>query len=224
MMETILVVEDDKELQKFLLELLLEEGFSAKGVSEGSKVIDMIEKTNPDLVLLDLGLPDITGETVCKEIKKGYSDLPVIMLTAKSAVSDIVEGLNTGADDYVTKPFVAEELLARIKAKLRKNSDKTKIIVGDLELDQQSFEVKRGDREISLTPQEFKLLQYLMSNAGRVLTREMILNKIWLFSSDVGTRVVDVYIGYLRKKIDSGHEKQLIQSVRGFGYTIRSSK
>lgn len=221
MMETVLVVEDDKELQKFLLELLLDEGFSAKGVSEGSKVIDMIEKTNPDIVLLDLGLPDIAGETVAKEIRKSYSDLPIIMLTAKSAVSDIVHGLNLGADDYVTKPFVAEELIARVKTRLRKNGDKTQIKVGDLELDQQSFEVKRAGQEISLTPQEFKLLQYLMSNAGRVLTREMILNKIWLFSTDVGTRVVDVYIGYLRKKIDSGHEKQLIHSVRGFGYTIK---
>ncbi|MBX4205955.1 response regulator transcription factor [Candidatus Microgenomates bacterium] len=221
MMETILIVEDDKELQKFLLELLLEEGFSAKAVSEGSKVMDMIEKTNPDLILLDLGLPDIAGETVAKEIKKSYSETPVVMLTAKSAISDIVEGLNIGADDYITKPFVAEELIARLKARLRKNATGNKIKVNDLELDQQSFEVKRAGKEISLTPQEFKLLQYLMSNAGRVLTREMILNKIWLFSTDVGTRVVDVYIGYLRKKIDSGHDKQLIHSVRGFGYTIK---
>ena len=221
MLETILVVEDDRELQRFLLELLLEEGFSAKGVSEGSRVIDMIEKTNPNLILLDLGLPDITGETVCKEIKKSYATLPIIMLTAKSAVTDIVEGLNIGADDYVTKPFAAEELIARIKARLRKNGNQTKLKVGDLELDQQTFSVKRAGKEISLTPQEFKLLQYLMSNSGRVLTREMILNKIWLFSTDVGTRVVDVYIGYLRKKIDLGYEKKLIHSIRGFGYTVK---
>lgn len=222
MLESILIVEDDRELQKFLTELLLEEGYSAKAVSEGSKVMGAIEKLSPELVLLDLGLPDVAGESICREIKKIYPELPVIILTAKADVSDIVQGLEIGADDYVTKPFSSEVLLARIKARLKKQGKNVNILkAGDLELNQQTYEIKRAGKLIPLTPQEFKLLQYLLSNKNRVLTREMILNKVWLFTSDVGTRVVDVYVGYLRKKIDSGHKKKLIQSVRGFGYTIK---
>lgn len=222
MASTILVVEDDQGLQKYLKELLLDNGYSVQVAPDGVQALNMINKMVPDLVVLDLGLPNMSGEAVCMEIRKKYPDLRVIILTAKDSISDIVEGLNLGADDYMTKPFVADEFLARIKARLRytMNSD-NKLKVGDLELDNKTLEVKRDDKLISLTPQEFKLLQYLMNNPGRVLTREMILNRVWLYSPDIETRVVDVYMGYLRSKIDQGFEKKLLHSVRGFGYMIK---
>ena len=173
-------------------------------------------------MVLDLGLPNMSGEAVTSEVRKKYPELPVIILTAKDSISDIVQGLNLGADDYMTKPFVADEFLARIKARLRRTENgETKLTVADLILDNKTLEVKRGEKIIQLTPQEFKLLQYLMSNKGRILTREMILNRIWLYSSEIETRVVDVYMGYLRKKIDTGFSKKLLHSVRGFGYVIK---
>jgi DNA-binding response OmpR family regulator len=222
MAKSIVLIEDDAGLQKYIRELLLEHGFSVSNAATGVAARDLVAKVNPDLVILDLGLPDISGETLCSELKKNSPNLPIIILTAKSGVENVVQGLDLGADDYITKPFIADELLARIKARLRQSGNvNTQLKVGDLELDTQTLEVKRGGREIKLTPQEFRLLQYLMSNVNRVLTREMILNRLWLSSPDIETRVVDVYIGYLRKKVDSGFKKKLIHSVRGFGYTIK---
>ena len=222
MVNTVLVVEDDQGLQKYLKELLLDNGHSVQTSADGIAALNTIEKTIPDLVILDLGLPNMSGEAVCLEIRKKYPELPVIILTAKDSISDIVQGLNLGADDYMTKPFVADELLARIKARLRQNSNGDAAMkVGDLELDNKTLEVKRAGKPIQLTPQEYKLLQYLMSNKGRILTREMILNRVWLYSPDIETRVVDVYMGYLRKKIDAEAEQKLIHSVRGFGYMIK---
>lgn len=222
MIYTILVVEDDKGLQKYLKELLLDNGYAVNAVGDGIAALEYFQKTVPDLMVLDLGLPTMSGETVCQEVRKKYKDLPIIILTAKDSITDIVKGLNFGADDYITKPFVADEFLARIKARLRKQGDNDLVLkIADLELDSRTLEVKRMGKLIQLTPQEYKLLQYLMSNKGRILTREMILSRIWLYSSDVETRVVDVYIGYLRKKVDSGFEKQLLHSVRGFGYMIK---
>jgi DNA-binding response OmpR family regulator len=222
MTQSILVVEDDKGLQKYLKELLLDNGFAVQLAGDGIAALDYLQKTQPDLVVLDLGLPNMSGETVCLEIRKKYKDLPVIILTARDSIQDIVQGLNLGADDYITKPFVADEFLARIKARLRRQGESDTILkVADLQLDNKTLEVKRNEKVIQLTPQEFKLLQYLMNNKGRILTREMILNRIWLYSSDVETRVVDVYMGYLRKKIDSGNQKKLLHSIRGFGYVIK---
>jgi len=222
MTNSILVVEDDSGVQKYLKELLLDNGFSVNTAADGIQALNHIQKTEPDLVVLDLGLPNMTGEAVCMEIRKKHPQLPVIILTAKDSITDIIEGLNLGADDYVTKPFVADELLARIKARLRSlGNNESKLEVGDLVLDNKSLEVKRNEQLIQLTPQEFKLLQYLMSNKGRILTREMILNRVWLYSPDIETRVVDVYMGYLRKKIDGDNEKKLLHSVRGFGYMIK---
>lgn len=220
MVNKILVVEDDPSIQEFLKEYLLDNGYAVETASDGVQALNSLKKSQPDLVLLDLGLPNVTGEAVCLEIRKKYPDLPVIILTAKDDVSDVVRGLNLGADDYITKPFVSEELLARIKARLRHGED-VKLQVADLELNNKTFEVKRAEKLIQLSPHEFKLLQYLISNKGRVLTREMILNRVWLYSYEVDTRVVDVYIGYLRKKIDSDFKKKLIHSVRGFGYMIK---
>lgn len=221
MVNKILVVEDDNGLQKYLKELLLENGYSIEVAPDGVQALNMIQKAPPDLVVLDLGLPNMSGENVCLEIREKYPDLRVIILTAKDGVSDIVRGLNLGADDYVTKPFVADELLARIKARLRHTNGEAKLKISDLELDSKTLEVKRGTRHLQLTPKEFQLLQYLMNNKGRVLTREMILNRIWLYSPDIETRVVDVYMGYLRKKVDGAAKKKLIHSVRGFGYMIK---
>jgi DNA-binding response OmpR family regulator len=222
MIHNILVVEDDKGLQKYLKELLLDNGYAVHTAGDGIAALEYFKKTAPDLMVLDLGLPIMSGEAVCQEVRKKYKDLPIIILTAKDAVSDIIKGLNFGADDYITKPFVADELLARIKARLRKQGENdTALKIADLELDSKTLEVKRHGKLIQLTPQEFKLLQYLMSNKGRILTREMILSRIWLYSSDVETRVVDVYMGYLRKKVDTGYPKQLLHSVRGFGYVIK---
>lgn len=222
MTKTVLVVEDDVGVQKYLKELLMDNGYTVQTASDGVQTLNSLQKLLPDLVILDLGLPNMSGETVCMEARKKYTDLPIIILTAKDGVSDIVQGLNLGADDYITKPFVADELLARIKARLRKqDGPDSKLQVGDLELDTKTLTVSLNGKQLQLTPQEFKLLQYLMSNKGRILTREMILNRVWLYAPDIETRVVDVYMGYLRKKIDTDSHKKLLHSVRGFGYMIK---
>jgi len=222
MTRTILVVEDDNDLREFLKDLLVDSGFCAQTAAKGVEALNLVKKIEPDLIILDLGLPDIDGESVCSQIKKEYSAIPIVILTAKDGVSNIVRGLDLGADDYITKPFDSDELLARLKVKLRNlpgNADKLK--VADLELNLADHEVKRKNKIINLTPQEFKLLQYLMINKGHILTRDMILSRLWDSSPDIETRVVDVYIGYLRKKIDFGFEQKLIHSVRGFGYMIK---
>lgn len=222
MIHNVLVVEDDKGLQKYLKELLLDNGYAVTTAGDGIQALDLLKKNEPDIVILDLGLPNMSGEAVCLEVRKKYPQLPVIILTAKDSINDIVQGLNLGADDYMTKPFVADEFLARIKARLRRQGgSEEKLKVADLELDSKTLEVTRAGKSIQLTPQEFRLLQYLMHNKGRILTREMILNRIWLYSSEVETRVVDVYMGYLRKKIDNGSKKKLLHSVRGFGYVVK---
>jgi two-component system response regulator MprA len=222
MINKILVIEDDAGLAEYLKDLLGESGFAVEIASDGIQALLSMKKGGANLVVLDLGLPKINGETVCIELKEKYPTVPIIILTAKSTTSDVIKGLNLGADDYLPKPFDGNELIARIKARLRENSY-TKLKVADLELDPATLEIKRGNRSISLTPTEFKLLEYLMSNKGRVLSREMILNRIWLTSPDIETRVVDVYMGYLRKKIDAGSKHPLIHSMRGFGYVIKEN-
>lgn len=219
----ILVIEDDKDLSDYLKELLRENDFVAKTANRGIDGLKLAETTNPHLVLLDLTLPDMNGEGVCLEIKKHNPMLPVIMLTAKDTIGDKVKNLSSGADDYITKPFVPEELIARIRARLRASGQDpgATLEVGDLTLDTKKMMVTRGNKVIHLTPQEYKLLHYLMSNIGTILTRDMILNRVWFQSPDIETRVVDVYMGYLRKKIDSPFKKKMIQSIRGFGYTIK---
>lgn len=222
MLSTILVVEDDPDIQGYVKQLLLEQNYNVITASNGISALKLIKKTVPDLILLDLGLPDISGESVCLQIHKEYPDLRIIILTAKNTASEMVQGLNLGADDYLTKPFVPEVLIARIQARLRRaGTADAKLHVGDLEFDTKTLTITRNGKTIILTPQETKLLQYMMQNQGRILTRDMILNRLWMSSVDVDTRIVDVYIGYLRKKIDQGHEKKLIHSVRGFGYIMK---
>lgn len=222
MVRNILVIEDEKDLNRYLRELLTDNGYSVQSATKGTEALEIIKKTEPDLILLDLGLPDIDGENICRQIKKEHPDLPIIILTAKDGVSNIVHGLDIGADDYMTKPFDGDELLARIKARLRKMPGSAiKFKIADLELNPINHEVQRANKPLRLTPQEFKLLHYLMVNKGRILTRDMILSRLWDSSPDIETRVVDVYIGYLRKKIDADFDKKLLCSVRGFGYMIK---
>lgn len=221
----ITVIEDDPAITTFLNNLLGESGFLVSTANQGIEGLHQIEANPPDLVILDLNLPDMQGEGVCTEIRKLYPELPVIMLTAKDSVGAKVEGLNSGADDYLTKPFNPDELVARIKARLRlRHQDNKSLQVGDLVLDPKAVEVTREGKAIALTPLEFKLLEYLMQHAGTVLSRDMILNRVWAYSWDVESRVVDVYMGYLRKKVDKPFKHPLIQSVRGFGYTIKSTE
>lgn len=219
-MNKILVVEDDTTIRECIRDFLTDKSYLVDTVDDGARAIDVIKKSPPDLVILDLGLPKVSGESVCKEVKKMYPRLPVIILTARNHTSEVIHGFQLGADDYMSKPFELEELLARVKAKL-KDTDQEVLQIADLKLNTKSLEITRKDKPIILSPHEFKLLQYLMMNKGTVLTREMILNRIWQYSYDVDSRVVDVYIGYLRKKIDAGFEKKLINSVRGFGYVIK---
>ncbi|HLC93515.1 MAG TPA: response regulator transcription factor [Patescibacteria group bacterium] len=224
MNKTLLIIEDDKNLQQYLQDLLIGEGYSVKALSDGIKALETIETIHPDLVVLDLVLPTVKGESVCKDIKKDYPELPVIILTGKDTVSDKINALELGADDYITKPFIAEELILRIKARLKENRPGHNLVeIADLAMNLDSMEVKRGPRAISLTPQEYKLLETLVVNKDKVLSREALLNKIWPNSFDIETRVVDVYISYLRKKIDRGFRKKLIHSVRGFGYVLKDS-
>lgn len=221
MVKHILIVEDEDDIRNFLKDYLVAEGFGVQAVSDGIEALNYLKNNDPDLVVLDLGLPKMSGESVVTDIRKKMPNLPVIILTARDSTSDVVKGLNLGADDYVTKPFEGEELLARIRARLRMNESTKSLLVDNLELDLTTFKAKRGDQEIHLTPQEFKLLEYLMLNRNHVLSRDMILNRIWPNSPDIETRVVDVYIGYLRKKVDQNFKKKLIQSMRGFGYMIK---
>ncbi|HLE48507.1 MAG TPA: response regulator transcription factor [Patescibacteria group bacterium] len=217
----ILIVEDDIDLQKTLCDFIRNEGFIVDTCSSGSEALRKIEKLQPNLVLLDLGLPDIQGEDVLKKVRVDYPHLAVVILTAKSKPQEIAEGLNLGADDYLPKPFSVEELLARINARIKtRKLNNPLLTAGDLVLDLSKMIAKRSKRKIKLTKTEYDLLRYLLENKGIVLTRDMILNHIWDYSSEVESRVVDVYIGYLRRKIDSGFPKKLIKNRRGFGYLI----
>ena len=221
MTKKILIVEDDSDLQSTLSELLKGEGFLTETASNGSIALKKIEKMQPDLVLLDLGLPDIQGETILTKVRNDYPDIRVVILTAKSKPQEIAQGLNLGADDYLSKPFAAQELFARINARVR-SEDKVhgKLKLEDLTLDLNRMTAVRNGSVIDLTKTEFDLLRFLMENAGHVMSRDIILNHVWGYTTDVESRVVDVYIGYLRDKIDTGYKKKLIKNRRGFGYLI----
>lgn len=218
-MNKILVVEDDLAIREGIKDFLQSRNYIVEAVDDGAAALLKVKSSQPDLVVLDLGLPKITGESVCREIKREFPNISVIMLTAKTQSKDVIEGFRMGADDYISKPFELEELASRIHARLKKEDEQT-LQVDDLVLDSASVSVKRGDQPIKLSPHEFKLLHYLMVNKGKVLSREMILNRVWQYSYDVDSRVVDVYMGYLRKKIDGENKKKLLTSVRGFGYSI----
>lgn len=219
----VLLVEDDARIVRFVRRGLEAEGFDVDVVENGDDALEVGKANDYPIVILDRMLPDIDGMEVCRQLRQEKKQCLILMLTAKDALEDKIEGLRGGADDYLTKPFDFEELLARMAALLRRGAYRQAepvLRVGNLTLDPAARKVRRGDREIVLTPKEFKLLAYLMENAGKVLSRPRILNHVWRYSFDPGTKVVDVYIRYLRRKIDSGEETALIKTVRGFGYTI----
>jgi DNA-binding response OmpR family regulator len=220
----ILVVEDDERISSFIRRGLEAEGYLVDVVQDG---LEGVEKGMApyDLILLDLLLPDQSGHEVCQTLRRERVQTPILILTAKDGLEDKLSGFDHGADDYLTKPFAFEELLARIKALLRrtpalKEAVADVIQIADLTLNRSSREVRRGDAIISLTRKEFDLLEFLMSNPAKALSRTSILEHVWGYHYDTMTNTVDVYIGYLRKKVDSGSKIKLIQTVRDFGYKI----
>ncbi|MCX5686958.1 MAG: response regulator transcription factor [Candidatus Omnitrophica bacterium] len=219
----ILVIEDEKKIADFIKRGLKEEGYAVDVAYDGAEGQFLAKTNSYDLILLDLMLPKVDGLTICKNLKREGIATPVIMLTAKDTVEDKVTGLDAGADDYITKPFVFEELLARVRAVLRKKSSKeaTRLEVEDLALDLITHKVTRQEKEIVLTAKEYALLEYLMRNAGSIVTRTMISEHVWDIDFDTFTNVIDVYINYLRNKIDAGHVKKLIRTVRGRGYILK---
>lgn len=220
----ILLVEDEEKLARFIELELTHEGYQVDKAFDGRSGLTAAENGRYDLMLLDIMLPELNGLEVLRRIRR-VSGLPVILLTARDAVMDKVTGLDTGADDYITKPFSIEELLARIRAALRRKTahaqKKTLFSLAGLTLDVSRRRVTRDGREIELTGREFSLLQYFMENATIVLTREQLLEAVWGYAYLGETNVVDVYVRYLRGKIDDGFEKKLLHTVRGVGYVLR---
>ncbi len=215
------VIDDEAVLAEYLKDVLLGHGLVVYTAVSGTEGLELIEKIRPELVLLDIGLPDIDGRSLCQKIKNDFPDTKVIMITGHGTTAEIAEGLNLGADDYLPKPIDENELMARIKARLRKTEFfQTTLQTNDLLLNSETHEVSRANRKIELSPQEFKLLQYLMTNKNKVVSRDMILSRIWEGNPDIETRIVDVYLGYLRKKIDF-KKPQLLHTVRGFGYMLK---
>jgi len=218
----ILVVEDEKKIASFIRRGLKEEGYAVDVALDGEEGYRLICENDYDVILLDLMLPKLDGLTLCRQVRQDGVQTPIIMLTAKSAVADKVTGLDAGANDYLTKPFAFEELLARIRVVLRPmGQPPTKLQVADLSLDLLTHTVTRNGREIPLSAKEFALLEYLMRNAGTVVSRTMIYEHVWDIDFDTSTNVIDVYINYLRNKIDAGFEKKLIHTVRGRGYMLK---
>lgn len=220
---TILIIEPNRKLQNYLKDLLVKGGYEARTTSGGAKALSLIDKLQPDLVILDRKITDVRGESLCWEVREEYPDLPIILLLEEVEVEKVAKLYRAGADDFIAKPIKTKVLLSRIRMQLAsRRTGKTEYQVGDLVLNIKTFQVKRGSKIIRLTPQEFKLLKFLMRHKGRVLTREMILSRVWGYNADVQSRAVDVYIGYLRDKIDKGFDNKLIQTVRGFGYMIKN--
>jgi len=219
----ILLVEDEIKMASFIQRGLKEEDYVVDVANDGEKALFQAEINPYDLIILDVILPVKDGITVCRELRSKKINVPILMLTSKDKVRDKVLGLNSGADDYLAKPFAFEELLARISALLRRNKqDKTGILkIADLEMDQLRHKVTRAGKEIQLTSKEFVLLEYLMLNATHVVTRTMISEHVWHEDFDSFTNVIDVYMNFLRNKIDKGQKKQLIHTIHGKGYVLK---
>ncbi len=218
----ILIAEDDAPVAKFLSGGLETEHYDVRVATSGDQVRLMVEESNCNLLILDLNLPGMKGLDALRQVRSVKPHLPVLILTGSARVEDRVDGLDSGADDYLTKPFAFSELLARVRALLRRSSLPFEPVLhsSDLELDRVRHVVRRRERNIELTPKEFALLEYLMLNAGTAVSRSSIIHNVWKLSSDTMTNVVDVYINYLRKKIDSDASNRLIHTVRGAGYRI----
>lgn len=219
----ILLVEDEKNVAAFIKKGLEEEFYSVDIAEDGSEGLLMARSNDYDLIILDIMLPGINGVELCRRIREKDRRVPILMLTAVDSVESKVQGLESGADDYLTKPFAFSELLARIKALLRRVPDTlSELTIDDLRMELLSRRVYRGSKEITLTPKEFSLLEYLLRNSGRVLSRTQIIENVWGYNFDPGSNVVDVHIKFLREKIDSGSEKKLIHTIRGAGYILKA--
>ncbi|MFQ5898887.1 MAG: response regulator transcription factor [Candidatus Methylomirabilia bacterium] len=221
----LLLIEDDNRVARFIKKGLEAEQYRVEVASDGEQGIEMGLTGSYDLILLDIILPVKNGIEVCRQLRERGIQIPILMLTAKDALEDKVIGLGAGADDYLTKPFAFEELVARIQALLRRRGDldvAPRLQVADLVLDRNTHEVRRAGKLIQLTHTEFALLEYLMRRADRVLSRTLIEQQVWGYHHDPLTNVVDVYILHLRRKIDHGFKQQLIQTVRGVGYQLKA--
>lgn len=219
----ILVVEDEKGISNFLKEGLEEEGFAVDFASDGRKGLELASVNEYDLLIFDWMLPGFSGIEICREFRKQNKTTPIIFLTARDTVQDIVFGLEAGANDYIKKPFEFDELLARIRVQLKTRAgEQTVLKLRDIEMNLDTHRVFRGSREVELTPKEFSLFEYLIRNKGKVCTRTNIIEHVWDIHFDSDTSVIDVYINFLRKKINySGKEDELIHTIRGVGYIAR---
>jgi two-component system response regulator MprA len=227
----ILVVDDDRSVRESLRRSLAFNGYQVELAGDGLAALDAVHAQRPDAMVLDVMMPRLDGLEVCRRLRGGGDDLPILVLTARDAVSDRVAGLDAGADDYLPKPFALEELLARLRALLRRRTPEefgaggpAKLLeFADLSLDPETRDVRRGDRPISLTRTEFALLELLLANPRRVLTRSQILEQVWGYDFPTTGNALEVYIGYLRRKTEAEGEKRLIHTVRGIGYVLRDT-
>lgn len=221
--QRVLVVDDEQNIADLVATALRYEGFDVVTAADGRGALDAVRRHAPALVVLDVMLPDIDGFAVQQRLRSDGQQVPVLFLTARDRVEDKVRGLTLGGDDYLTKPFSIEELVARVRAILRRTSPEeqsTRIAYADLELDEETRDVRRAGRRIDLSPTEYTLLRYLLLNARRIVSKTQILDHVWQYDFGGDGRIVETYISYLRKKIDAGHEP-LIHTIRGVGYSIR---
>jgi DNA-binding response OmpR family regulator len=221
-----LVIEDEAKVAKFIQRGLVAERYSVDVAEDGRRGLDLATSYHYDLVILDLMLPELDGTEVLRRLRATNPSVPVLVLTARDALSDKISHLEAGADDYITKPFAFAELVARTKALLRRGPvNRSNVVrIADLEVDRLTQQVKRGGKRIELTSKEYALLEYLIVNPERVLSRNMILEHVWDQSFDGFSNIVDVYVGHLRSKIDDGFEPKLLKTVRGVGYVLRNDR
>jgi two-component system, OmpR family, copper resistance phosphate regulon response regulator CusR len=222
----ILVIEDEDKVSRFVVRGLTAERFAVDVARDGKSGWELAQTYQYDLVILDLMLPQLSGGEVLRKIRRANSQVPVLVLTARDSLGDKVEHFEAGADDYLTKPFAFAELLVRVKALLRRGpvARASVLRIGDLELDRLAQQVKRAGKRIELTSKEYGVLEYLMANAGRVLSRTMILEHVWDQSFDGATNIVDVYVRHLRSKVDDPQDRKLIRTIRGLGYVISENE
>jgi two-component system, OmpR family, response regulator MprA len=218
----VLVIEDDPQMRSLLTRSLSYEGYQVEAVASGREAIQRVDIAAPDLVLLDLMLPDVDGLEVCRRLR-ATTELPVLMLTARRSLTDKVDGFDSGADDYLVKPFALEELLVRVKALLRRRGPGTgsQLRLADLAMDLASREVWRGERRVNLTAKEFDLLELFLRHPRQVLRRDVIFDRLWGYDFGGESNIIDVYVRYLRAKLGAGGEPELIYTVRGVGYVLR---
>jgi DNA-binding response OmpR family regulator len=219
----VLVVDDDPSIREALDRALQLEGFGVSTRPDGSSALAAVEEAPPDVLVLDVMMPGVSGVDVIRRLRAGGHDLPICVLSARDEVADRVKGLRAGADDYLVKPFELEELVARLHALLRRRPDRpgVPLEVGDLRIDPARRAVRRGEREIELTRREFELLEALASHAGLVLSRKQLLEQVWGYTFDVDGNVVDQFVSYLRRKLEAGGEERVIHTVRGVGFSLR---